>query len=147
MDIGRYKFISAFVLFTVIALLNAFIAGRYSVDSVEVEPEVIIQIDTVRDTIEVPFIDTVYTNETRHLHYRADTFLDSAIIMGGEYHPPVMVGRSTSGYGWRWGRMHEGVDIAYNNKDTSYSTFAGVVRYARGGYNGGYGKLVIVRHF
>jgi murein DD-endopeptidase MepM/ murein hydrolase activator NlpD len=27
------------------------------------------------------------------------------------------------------------------------STFAGVVRYARGGYNGGYGKLVIVRHF
>ena len=132
----------------VLVLLNAMIASYNLATKEPVIIEVpVIQIDTVRDTIEVPFIDTMYTNETRHLHYRADTFLDSATIMGGEYHPPVMVGKHTSGYGWRWGRMHEGVDIAYNNKDTSYSTFAGVVRYARGGYNGGYGKLVIVRHF
>jgi murein DD-endopeptidase MepM/ murein hydrolase activator NlpD len=149
MKMSKRNYITILVFGLVLIAVNSFIAGRYTADfnSIDTEPEVIIQIDTVRDTIEVPFIDTMYTNETRHLHYRADTFLDSATIMGGEYHPPVMVGKHTSGYGWRWGRMHEGVDIAYNNKDTSYSTFAGVVRYARGGYNGGYGKLVIVRHF
>jgi len=132
----------------VLVLVNAMITSYNLATKQPVIIEVpTIQIDTVRDTIEVPFIDTMYTKDTRYLHYNADTTIDSALIIGGEYHPPVMVGRSTSGYGWRWGRMHEGIDIAYNNKDTSYSTFAGVVRYAKAGYNGGYGKLVIVRHF
>ena len=56
-------------------------------------------------------------------------------------------GEKTSGYGWRWGRMHYGIDIAYCNRDTTRSMFDGVVRYSKRGSNGGYGYLCIVRHF
>ena len=43
--------------------------------------------------------------------------------------------------------MHYGIDYAGCNKDTSLSVWDGVVRYADFGYNGGYGNLIIVRHF
>ncbi|MFT7612944.1 MAG: murein DD-endopeptidase MepM/ murein hydrolase activator NlpD, partial [Parvicellaceae bacterium] len=56
------------------------------------------------------------------------------------------VGSVTSPFGPRWGKMHKGVDINLNTGDQVHCAFAGKVRYAR--YNqGGYGNLVIVRHF
>ncbi|EKV02857.1 metalloendopeptidase-like membrane protein [Leptolyngbya sp. PCC 7375] len=51
----------------------------------------------------------------------------------------------TSGYGWRWGRMHRGIDIAGPVGTPIVSAAAGVVE--RAGWNsGGYGNLVDVRH-
>lgn len=51
----------------------------------------------------------------------------------------------TSGYGWRWGRMHRGIDIANSTGTPIYASAAGVVQ--RAGWNrGGYGKLVEIRH-
>jgi len=51
----------------------------------------------------------------------------------------------TSGYGWRWGRMHRGIDIANAVGTPIYASAAGVVEKA--GWNrGGYGKLVDIRH-
>jgi murein DD-endopeptidase MepM/ murein hydrolase activator NlpD len=51
----------------------------------------------------------------------------------------------TSGYGWRWGRMHRGVDIAGPVGTPIYAAGPGVV--VKSGWNsGGYGNLVDIRH-
>lgn len=54
-------------------------------------------------------------------------------------------GTLTSGYGWRWGRMHKGIDIAGPIGTPVVSAGSGVVDFA--GWNrGGYGNLVEIRH-
>lgn len=50
----------------------------------------------------------------------------------------------TSSYGWRWGRMHEGIDIAVASGTPVVSAAAGTVIVA--GWMGGYGNLVVVDH-
>ena len=51
----------------------------------------------------------------------------------------------TSGYGWRWGRMHKGVDVAGPVGTPIVASAPGVVSYA--GYNdGGFGYLVEIDH-
>ena len=50
----------------------------------------------------------------------------------------------TSYYGWRWGRMHEGIDIAVGNGTPVVSSASGTVIVA--GWMGGYGNLVVVDH-
>ncbi|MEO1592146.1 MAG: peptidoglycan DD-metalloendopeptidase family protein [Cyanobacteria bacterium J06632_22] len=51
----------------------------------------------------------------------------------------------SSGYGWRWGRMHRGVDIAAPTGTPIVASAPGVVEQA-GWNNGGYGNLVDIRH-
>jgi murein DD-endopeptidase MepM/ murein hydrolase activator NlpD len=50
----------------------------------------------------------------------------------------------TSYYGWRWGRMHEGIDLAVPSGTPVVSAAAGTVIVA--GWMGGYGNLVVVDH-
>ena len=50
----------------------------------------------------------------------------------------------TSSYGWRWGRMHEGLDIAVSSGTSVVAAAAGTVIVA--GWTGGYGYLVVVDH-
>nr|MBA3348543.1 peptidoglycan DD-metalloendopeptidase family protein [Actinomycetota bacterium] len=50
----------------------------------------------------------------------------------------------TSPFGWRWGRMHEGIDIAVASGTAVVSSAAGTVIVA--GWMGGYGNLVVVDH-
>ncbi|MCF2147590.1 peptidoglycan DD-metalloendopeptidase family protein [Desmonostoc muscorum LEGE 12446] len=54
-------------------------------------------------------------------------------------------GTLTSGYGWRWGRMHKGIDIANSTGTPVFSSAEGIVEKA-GWNNGGYGNLVEIRH-
>lgn len=102
------------------------------------------------DTTEVEtpplFLDTMYNDYCPYIHYRHDSTVDSITLYldSFEFHS---TGHVSSGYGWRWGRMHYGIDYAGCNRDTSRSVWDGVVRYAERGYNGGYGNLVVVRHF
>ncbi|WP_243698583.1 M23 family metallopeptidase [Paracoccus alkanivorans] len=52
--------------------------------------------------------------------------------------------RYTSGFGRRWGRMHEGVDMAGPSGTPVYATGDGVVSFA--GRQSGYGNLIKVTH-
>lgn len=51
----------------------------------------------------------------------------------------------TSGYGWRWGRMHRGIDIAGPIGTPIVAAESGVVTYAQWN-DGGYGYLVEITH-
>lgn len=53
-------------------------------------------------------------------------------------------GPVTSGFGPRWGRMHEGIDIAVGTGTPVGAAAPGTVIYA--GWLGGYGNLVVVDH-
>ncbi len=61
--------------------------------------------------------------------------IDLAVPVGG----PI-----SSGYGYRWGRLHEGIDIASSHGYAVRAAASGVVRYA--GYRGTYGNLIILAH-
>ncbi len=51
----------------------------------------------------------------------------------------------TSGYGWRWGRMHKGIDIAGPTGTPIVAVAPGIVVSA-GWNSGGYGNLVELQH-
>ena len=51
----------------------------------------------------------------------------------------------TSGYGWRWGRMHKGIDVANNVGTPIVAAREGQVTFS-GWHDGGYGYLVTLTH-
>ena len=53
-------------------------------------------------------------------------------------------GPVTSGFGSRWGRMHEGIDIAVGSGTPVHAAAAGTIIYA--GWMEGYGNLVVIDH-
>jgi len=52
--------------------------------------------------------------------------------------------RYTSGFGTRWGKMHEGTDLAAPIGTPVYATADGTVIFA--GWSSGYGRLIKIRH-
>lgn len=84
--------------------------------------------------------------------YKNKSLLDSLVLLQlagneilQEYHSPVEKIVMTSPFGWRQGRMHNGVDLDLEVWDPVVAAFPGVVRFAK--YYGGYGRVVIVRHY
>ena len=53
-------------------------------------------------------------------------------------------GPITSPYGWRWGRMHQGIDIGVPTGTPIKAAAAGTVLYC--GWETGYGNLVVIDH-
>lgn len=73
-----------------------------------------------------------------------DSIKDTVLVLCDSLHPFVM---PVYGYLFRgFTYTHKGLDIKLNRGDTVRAAFGGVVRYAK--YNrGGFGSLVIVRHY
>lgn len=67
----------------------------------------------------------------------------TAVAGSGVLRWPVS-GPVTSGFGMRWGRMHEGIDIAVPSGTAVGAAGPGTIIYA--GWLGGYGNLVVVDH-
>jgi murein DD-endopeptidase MepM/ murein hydrolase activator NlpD len=57
---------------------------------------------------------------------------------------PVQSFNYSSAYGWRWGRMHNGVDLAAPQGTPVVAMHAGTVTMSR--YSGGYGYAVVIDH-
>jgi murein DD-endopeptidase MepM/ murein hydrolase activator NlpD len=53
-------------------------------------------------------------------------------------------GPITSGFGWRWGRMHEGIDIGAACGTPIRAAAAGTIVYA--GWMDGYGNIIVIDH-
>lgn len=69
--------------------------------------------------------------------------LDNSVQFKGYIWPTK--GVLSSGYGWRWGRMHKGIDIAAPIGTPIVAAAPGVV--IKAGWNsGGYGRLVDIKH-
>ena len=66
-----------------------------------------------------------------------------ATVATGIFNNPSR-GSLTSGFGMRWGRRHEGIDIANSTGTPIMAADAGKVSFA--GYKGSYGNLVIINH-
>jgi len=53
-------------------------------------------------------------------------------------------GPITSPFGWRWGRMHQGIDIGVSMGTPIHAAAAGTIIYC--GWEEGYGNLVVIDH-
>jgi murein DD-endopeptidase MepM/ murein hydrolase activator NlpD len=74
----------------------------------------------------------------------ADNYLPGANNLFNGYIWPSS-GVFTSGYGWRWGRMHRGIDIAAPIGTPIVAAAPGVIEFS-GWNSGGYGNMVEIRH-
>lgn len=72
------------------------------------------------------------------------TVIERGTVIPPTYVKPISGGRFTSGFGYRWGRMHKGVDWACPVGTTVYASCEGTVIQAS--YNGGYGNNVVISH-
>lgn len=57
---------------------------------------------------------------------------------------PTNGGSITSKFGVRWGKKHNGIDIAHNTGDPVYSAFDGLVKECK--YENGYGNKITIEH-
>ena len=90
--------------------------------------------------------DDVITCNTNDFSNLKDTIwlcvLDS---LHNDFSIPIN-GLTTSRYGYRRGRRHNGIDIDLETGDTIYAAFNGKVRYSQY-HDHGFGNLVILRHY
>lgn len=78
--------------------------------------------------------------------YGAHPFDPKDYLKSGEFLWPVPSSSSiTSGYGHRWGRAHEGVDISAHVGAHIVAAAEGVVVYS-GSEIGGYGNITVIAH-
>ena len=77
------------------------------------------------------------------LFTRSNGMLQLGSIDSDSYIWPTK-GVFTSGFGWRWGRMHQGIDIANLTGTPIRASKDGIVTHA--GWMGGYGYLVEISH-
>lgn len=76
---------------------------------------------------------------------RQELILDLEELPEGAFVFPLPGARLLSSFGQRNGRMHTGMDLKINRRDTVVASFDGIVRMS--GWSRGYGNVVVVRHY
>lgn len=97
---------------------------------------------------EITYKDGVAT-ETKILAEDVTVEAVPRIVEVGTLTPPTYIrpmsgGYVSSNYGWRWGRLHGGIDIACSTGTSVMAASSGVVVEA--GWNGSYGYTVLIAH-
>ena len=89
-------------------------------------------------------------NEPYTMNNNLSTLKDSIwLCVIDKKHPKFCIplkGKTNSRFGPRGKRFHKGIDLGFDNGDSIFCAFDGIVRYAKYN-NGGYGNLVIIRHY
>ncbi|MBQ8278765.1 MAG: peptidoglycan DD-metalloendopeptidase family protein [Roseburia sp.] len=83
------------------------------------------------------------------IHENVMVVSEPAVIERGTIIPPTYIkpingGRKTSNFGWRWGRLHKGVDWGVPVGTKVFASSGGTV--IRADYNGAYGLCVLISH-
>lgn len=84
-----------------------------------------------------PYPNSLWKNDTAFQLCLTDNYMNCGFAM------PIK-GTLTSKFGYRDGKMHNGIDLDLIVGDTVVSPFRGVVRLAK--WQGGYGRTIIIRH-
>lgn len=106
-----------------------------------------LKLQLMAEDLEYPAFDLYEENwDTRFVNaYKGIAVPDSFRIDLTGYAMPTESRRITSKYGYRWRRMHRGLDVKVYVGDTIRSAFDGKVRVVK--YEPrGYGKYVVIRH-
>lgn len=105
------------------------------------------QEERILDADEVPADDlygNIWNNRYVNTYGSIDDVPSTFTVDLSNFTMPTM-GHITSNYGYRWRRMHHGIDLKVQIGDTIYAAFDGKVRvcdYERRGY----GNYVVIRH-
>jgi murein DD-endopeptidase MepM/ murein hydrolase activator NlpD len=91
---------------------------------------------------EVAGLQAASSQVTATLQASASSTLDSSPSSSGLIWP--VNGPVVSGFGMRWGRMHEGIDIGVGYGTPIHAAASGTVVFS--GWMGGYGNFVIIDH-
>lgn len=100
---------------------------------------------TTKLTCYSPMTNKRATSDITEVKSISNPVVDSNNSFNGTFIIPTK-GIFTSGYGMRWGRMHNGIDIANASGTPIYAAASGTVSTASFGYNGGYGNRIIINH-
>lgn len=90
--------------------------------------------------------DLLFFNRT----FNPANMVDSVYIIlqdSARFFVPPFMNYTTSKFGWRRRHFHYGIDIKLEVGDPVRSAFDGVVRVAKMGWGGGYGNVIVVRHY
>lgn len=85
--------------------------------------------------------DIIKESETKTIFRGSKNPVDDGIAF---LEHPTRGGYITSNFGYRWGRNHNGLDIAHNIGDPVYSAFDGIVKECN--YESGYGNKILIEH-
>ena len=86
--------------------------------------------------------NTTVKGNTSTTEKASETIASAALAQGGIW--PTISHYISSSYGWRWGTVHTGTDIAGKGGDPIYVWKNGLVTYS--GWAGSYGNIVKVDH-
>lgn len=83
-------------------------------------------------------------HQKRTIQFPLDSIIFQLVSEECDFAFPTEMGRQTSPFGPRWGRMHSGLDLDLETGDPVVSAFEGLVRISQ--WSDSYGNVVVVRH-